>query len=91
MQVMTGVYLFQIIMLALLGVKKFVYAPLMLPCIIGTGIFHNACYNIFKRPWEILSLRDATDLDEYDKQVSPSSNVVTQTPCSSWSPVCSMS
>ena len=39
-QVMTGLYMSQAVMLGLLGLKKFVYAPLMLPAVALTLAFH---------------------------------------------------
>jgi hypothetical protein len=67
---MTAVYLFQLVMLALLAVKKFVFTPLLLPLILFTFYVHRAAMKLFSRPWELLSLRDARRLDHADAEVS---------------------
>jgi hypothetical protein len=69
-QVMTGVYLFQVVMLALLAVKRFPFAALLLPLILGTAMMHVAAMRAFSRPWELLSLRDARQLDMQDAEVT---------------------
>lgn len=40
-QVLTAVYIFQLLMLALLGIKKFPYAPIIVPAIIATYVYHR--------------------------------------------------
>lgn len=67
---MTGVYLFQVVMLALLAVKRFPFAALLLPLILGTAMMHVAAMRAFSRPWELLSLRDARQLDMQDAEVT---------------------
>jgi hypothetical protein len=66
---MAGVYIFQLAMLSLLSIKRFVFAPLLLPLTFVTVLFHRSSMAVFNRPWETLSLRDAKDLDEIDDVV----------------------
>lgn len=61
---MTGLYLQQVIMIALLSIKRFRWAPLGLVAIAATIIAHHNISQVFERPWNVLSLRDAVDLDE---------------------------
>lgn len=46
----------------------------VVPLLIITVIFSNMCAGIFKRPFEVMSLRNAVDLDKHD-QVSPTPHV----------------
>ncbi len=68
-QVMVGVYTMQLVLIALLSIKRFLWAPLALPAPLAAAAFHAAAQRIFARPWSTLALRDAADLDERDRQM----------------------
>lgn len=61
--VMTALYLMQITMLGLLGLKKFVYTPVLLPLPVATLVFHIAISRVFAKPWSLMSMHDAAMLD----------------------------
>ena len=65
-QVIMALLLFQLCMLALLGLKiAVVPAILVVPLPFLTILFMFFCSAIFTRPFQVLSLRAAVDLDEY--------------------------
>lgn len=66
---MVGVYTMQLVLIALLSIKRFLWAPLALPAPLAAAAFHAAAQRIFARPWSTLALRDAADLDERDRQM----------------------
>lgn len=68
-QIMTGVYAHQAVTTAVLGVKRFPYAALVLPLFVATAAFHWAAGALFKRPWAVTSLREAAALDARDGTV----------------------
>jgi len=49
-QVMVGIYVFQLSMIGLLSIKQFPYTPLLLPCFIGTMVYHSRCAGS-RLPW----------------------------------------
>eukprot|EP00955_Chlamydomonas_euryale_P084486 363970-Chlamydomonas_euryale.AAC.17 len=64
--VMFGIYVQHIVMIGLLGIKKFVYTPLLIPAPFIAIIFHMSIYRLYNRPWSFTSYHDATDLDRMD-------------------------
>lgn len=65
-QVITALIIFQLAMLALLGLKQSVVpAILVIPLLPLTLLFMYFCAGVFTRPFQVLSLRAAVDLDEY--------------------------
>ena len=65
-QVIVALLLFQLCMLALLFLKQSVVpAILVIPLLPLTILFMFFCSAIFTRPFQVLSLRAAVDLDEY--------------------------
>ena len=50
-QTMVALYIFQLTMLGLLGVKKFGFTVLLIPLVIGTIIYHMSTLSMFSRPW----------------------------------------
>lgn len=60
---MTALYLMQITMLGLLGLKKFVYTPVLLPLPVATLVLHIAISRVFAKPWSLMSMHDAAMLD----------------------------
>ncbi|KAK9806417.1 hypothetical protein WJX73_004348 [Symbiochloris irregularis] len=68
-QIIVGLLCFQVVMAALLGIKKSFSAILLIPLIALTLVFRSACLNLFRRPLEVQSVRAAVDLDSYDRVV----------------------
>ncbi|KXZ43993.1 hypothetical protein GPECTOR_75g716 [Gonium pectorale] len=66
-QVMVGLYTSHVVMLGLLSIKRFPFAPLLLPATAAAAAFHRAATRMYDRPWRILALRDAADLDQLDE------------------------
>lgn len=66
-QVMVVLYIMQLAMIGLLSVKQFPYTPLLLPCILGTLVFHTSTRTLMRRPYRVTSLHDAAVLDLHDK------------------------
>lgn len=65
-QVIVALLLFQLCMIALLFLKlSVVPAILVIPLPFLTILFMVFCSAIFTRPFQVLSLRAAVDLDEY--------------------------
>ncbi|KAG2426181.1 hypothetical protein HXX76_013162 [Chlamydomonas incerta] len=67
-QVMVGLYIMQLTMLGLLGVKQFRWTPLGFPLVVGTALFHVNTLRRYSRPWSVTSLHDAADLDAWEAQ-----------------------
>jgi hypothetical protein len=67
---MVGVYFLQLMVLALLGVKKFAFVLLIIPLPFITILFHKTMLGVFKRPWKLMSLKEAALLDARDGAVS---------------------
>ncbi|KAG2431317.1 hypothetical protein HYH02_013447 [Chlamydomonas schloesseri] len=67
-QVMTGLYLHQAVMTALLSIKQFPWAPLALGAPLAAAAFHRSVVRMYSRPWNTTSLRDAADLDAADRR-----------------------
>jgi len=51
---MTSLYIFQLVMLSLLSIKRFVFAPLLVPLLVLTLMYHSSAMALFRRPWETL-------------------------------------
>eukprot|EP00798_Chlamydomonas_sp_ICE-L_P027182 gene27182-2423_t len=62
-QIMFSLYLFQLVMLALLGIKKFPFTVLIIPVPLITLGFHFTVVSLFTQPWKLMSLHDASILD----------------------------
>lgn len=70
-QVVTALVIFHLCMIALFGLKLSpVTAVLVIPLLPLTLLFTYFCSGVFTRPFQVLSLRAAVDLDEY-RQVPP--------------------
>jgi hypothetical protein len=54
---MTGVYIFQLMMIISLSLKRFVFAPIIIPLPIITAIFHITCNKVFNRAWTKTSIQ----------------------------------
>lgn len=64
---MVGIYFLQVLSLAVLLVKGFAYALLVLPLLVLTIIIHVTNAALFRRPWSVMSLKQAALLDARDK------------------------
>ena len=64
---MTSLYFMQVFVTILLGIKGFRYAPIMIPIIFATLVYHVAVYSLFQRPWSMMSVHDAAMLDLKDE------------------------
>lgn len=69
-QILAGLIIMQIMMIGLLGVKKFPFAPVVIPLPFITILFKLASEKSFNRPLAVLSLRGAADLDRSDKMAT---------------------
>ncbi|KAG2494802.1 hypothetical protein HYH03_007045 [Edaphochlamys debaryana] len=67
-QVMVALYIMEIATMAILLIKKFAYALLALPLILGTIGYHYSTLTLYNRPWKVVSLHDASELDQYDAE-----------------------
>jgi hypothetical protein len=63
---MVGLYFLQFMVAALLAVKKFAYVVLIIPLILCTILFHQVMTSTFRRPWQLISLKEAALLDARD-------------------------
>eukprot|EP00879_Flechtneria_rotunda_P010123 GHRR01010581.1.p1 GENE.GHRR01010581.1~~GHRR01010581.1.p1 ORF type:complete len:468 (+),score=154.92 GHRR01010581.1:1140-2543(+) len=64
--VFVALYLFQLVMAALLIVKRFVWVPLLIPIFLITLLVHRIGSALLQRSWRTLSMRAAYDLDVED-------------------------
>lgn len=64
---MTGIYFMQAMGICVLLVKRFELALLLLPLIVVTIAFHKLNLGLFKRPWTLMSLKEAAILDGRDQ------------------------
>ena len=67
---MVSLYAMQLFLIVLLSLKSFGAAPVMLPAVLITFIFHVTVYSLFCRPWSMLSVHDAAMLDNRDQASS---------------------
>ncbi|KAF6257823.1 hypothetical protein COO60DRAFT_1521842 [Scenedesmus sp. NREL 46B-D3] len=65
-QIMTGIYFLQAMALCVLLVKGFPYAALIIPLIVFTAVVHSNCKQLFRRPWTLMSAKEAAILDTRD-------------------------
>jgi hypothetical protein len=66
--VFIALYVFQIIMGALLIVKRFVWVALLVPLIFVTALVQHIGSKLLQRSWDVLSVRAAHKLDVQDRQ-----------------------
>lgn len=69
-QIMFAIYLMQLVMIALLGIKKFQYTPLLIPVIFITMVFHFTVRNLFSKPWRVMALHNATEVDRFERELA---------------------
>ena len=51
----------------ILGVKGSYTSPLVIPLLFITAIVAYVCRGVFERPFQVVSLRGAVDLDKHEK------------------------
>jgi hypothetical protein len=66
--VFIALYIFQLIMGALLIVKRFVWVTLLIPLIFATALVQHIGSKLLQRSWDVLSVRAAHELDVQDRQ-----------------------
>ena len=69
--VITALFVFQLFMVGILGVKQSYTSPVVVPLLFITAIFAMVCRGIFTRPFQVMSLRGAVDLDKHEKVRRP--------------------
>ncbi|KAG2482060.1 hypothetical protein HYH03_018986 [Edaphochlamys debaryana] len=62
-QVMTSLYVMQITLIGLLGLKRFPWVVLAVPCPLTTLACHLSTLALYRRPWTVTALHDAAELD----------------------------
>ena len=53
--------------IGILGVKGSYTSGLVVPLLFITAVFAYACHGVFARPFQVLSLRGAVDLDNHEQ------------------------
>eukprot|EP01025_Chloroclados_australasicus_P044560 TRINITY_DN4839_c0_g1_i1.p1 TRINITY_DN4839_c0_g1~~TRINITY_DN4839_c0_g1_i1.p1 ORF type:complete len:864 (-),score=85.35 TRINITY_DN4839_c0_g1_i1:389-2929(-) len=70
-QVVIGLFIMQLTMIGLLGLKRFGgYTALLVPLPVLTVLFKMNMDYLYRRPLQIMSLQDAADLDRVEQQRS---------------------
>jgi hypothetical protein len=65
--VITALFVFQLFMIGILAVKQSYTSSIIVPLLFITGIFTFVCRGIFSRPFTVMSLRGAVDLDKHEE------------------------
>jgi hypothetical protein len=66
-QIITSLFVFQLFMIGILGVKKSYTSFVVLPLLFISVIFTRVCAGVFERPFSAMSLRGAVDLDNHER------------------------
>lgn len=66
-QVITALFTFQLFMVGILGAKGSYTSSVVVPLLFFTVIFARVCAGIFEKPFQVMSLRNAVDLDRHDQ------------------------
>lgn len=66
-QVITALFTFQLFMIGILGAKGSYTSSVVVPLLFITAIFSRVCAGVFARPFQVMSLRNAVDLDNHDR------------------------
>ena len=69
--VVTALFMFQLFMIGILAVKQSYTSSVLVPLLFITAIFTMVCRSIFERPFQVMSLRGAVDLDNHEKVRKP--------------------
>ena len=64
--------MFQLFMIGILAVKQSYTSSVVVPLLFITAIFTMVCRSIFERPFQVMSLRGAVDLDKHEEVRRPS-------------------
>ncbi|CAK0785988.1 hypothetical protein CVIRNUC_009201 [Coccomyxa viridis] len=65
--VITALVMFQLFMIGILAVKQSYTSSVVVPLLFITAIFTMVCRSIFERPFQVMSLRGAVDLDKHEE------------------------
>lgn len=68
-QVLAGLLIMHLMMIGLMGIKKFACTPLLIPLPLITIAFKVSMDSQYKRPLSVSSLRAAHDLDMHDNRI----------------------
>ncbi|EIE18583.1 DUF221-domain-containing protein [Coccomyxa subellipsoidea C-169] len=69
-QVITALFTFQLFMVGILGAKGSYTSSVVVPLLFFTVIFARVCAGIFEKPFQVMSLRNAVDLDRHDQELA---------------------
>ena len=65
--VITALFMFQLFMVGILAVKQSYTSSVVVPLLFITAVFTLVCRGIFTRPFQVMSLRGAVDLDKHEQ------------------------
>ena len=86
--VVTALVMFQLFMVGILAVKQSYTSSLVVPLLFITAIFTMVCRGIFEKPFQVMSLRGAVDLDKHEEACMifshPPHDVILQGPCQTY-------
>ena len=63
--------MFQLFMVGILAVKQSYTSSVVVPLLFITAVFTLVCRGIFTRPFQVMSLRGAVDLDKHERVRAP--------------------
>lgn len=69
--VITALVMFQLFMVGILAVKQSYTSSVVVPLLFITAVFTMVCRGIFAKPFHVMSLRGAVDLDKHEKVRRP--------------------
>ena len=69
--VITALFMFQLFMVGILAVKQSYTSSVVVPLLFITAVFTLVCRGIFAKPFHVMSLRGAVDLDKHERVRRP--------------------